>query len=61
MISYQVEDSTSSLVIPPDLTKPSSEGLFVENVNVSNNQDIVTEVGNVEVMRDSHRRLAGCR
>ena len=56
VISYQADDSTTSLVIPPDLTKPSSEGLFVENVNVSNNQDIVTEVGNVEVMRDNHRR-----
>ena len=56
VISYQADDSTSSLVIPPDLTKPSSEGLFAENVEVSNNQDILTEVGNVEVMRDSHRR-----
>ena len=56
VISYQADDSINSLVIPPDLTKPSSEGLFAENVEVSNNQDILTEVGNVEVMRDSHRR-----
>ena len=56
VISYQADDSTSSLVIPPDLTKPSSGGLFAENVEVSNNQDILTEVGNVEVMRDSYRR-----
>ena len=56
VISYQAEDSTSSLVIPPDLTKPSPEGLFTENFEVSNNQDIVTEVGNVEVMRDNYRR-----
>jgi outer membrane protein assembly factor BamC len=56
VISYQAEDSTSSLIIPPDLTKPSSEGLFTENFEVSNNQDIVTEVGNVEVMRDNYRR-----
>ena len=56
VISYQAEDSTSSLVIPPDLTKPSSEGLFTENIEVDNNQGILTNVGNVEVMRDSYRR-----
>ena len=56
VISYQAENSTNPLVIPPDLTKPSSEGLFSENVEVSINQNIVTKVGNVEVMRDNYRR-----
>ena len=28
VISYQADDSTTSLVIPPDLTMPSSEGFF---------------------------------
>jgi len=32
VISYQADDSTSSLVIPPDLTKPSSEGLFAKTL-----------------------------
>ena len=56
VISYESEDSTSALVIPPDLTKPSSDGFFAKNVQVSDNQIILAKVANVEVKRDSYRR-----
>ena len=56
VVNYQGDDSVDSLIIPPDLTKPSSKGLFVENVEVTNKSYEVTEVQNVEVKRDSRRR-----
>jgi outer membrane protein assembly factor BamC len=43
-------------VIPPDLTKPNSQGLFVENMGVTDQTYKVIEVQNVEVKRDAHRR-----
>ena len=56
VVNYQGDDSVDSLVIPPDLTKPSSQGLFIENVVVTDQTYKVTEVQNVEVKRDAHRR-----
>ena len=56
VVNYQGDDNVDSLVIPPDLTKPSSQGMFVENVGVADNSYKVTEVQNVEVKRDSLRR-----
>lgn len=56
VVNYQSDDSVDSLVIPPDLTKPSSQGMFIENVGVVDNSYKTTEVQNVEVKRDSLRR-----
>jgi len=56
VVNYQGDDSVDSLVIPPDLTKPSSQGMFVENVVVADNSYKTTEVQNVEVKRDTLRR-----
>ena len=56
VVNYQGDDTIDSLVIPPDLTKPNSQGLFVENIGVINQTYKVTEVQNVEVKRDAHRR-----
>ena len=56
VVNYQGDDTVDSLVIPPDLTKPNSQGLFVENVGVTDQTYKVTEVQNVEVKRDAHRR-----
>jgi len=56
VVNYQSDDTVDSLVIPPDLTKPSSQGMFVENVGVVDNSFKATEVQNVEVKRDSLRR-----
>ena len=56
VINYQADDTVDSLVIPPDLTKPSSQGLFIENVGVTDESYEVSEVQNVEVKRDTRRR-----
>jgi len=56
VVNYQADDTVDSLVIPPDLTKPSSQGLYVENLEVTDKGYEVTEVQNVEVKRDNHRR-----
>ena len=56
VVNYQSDDTVDSLIIPPDLTKPNSQGLFVENVGVTDKSYMVNEVQNVEVRRDTHRR-----
>ena len=56
IVSYEADDSTNSLVIPPDLTKPSSVSLFSESIEVTGSQDILAPIANVEVMRDSYQR-----
>ena len=56
VVNYQGDDTIDSLVIPPDLTKPNLQGLFVENVGVTDQTYKVAEVLNVEVKRDAHRR-----
>jgi outer membrane protein assembly factor BamC len=56
VVNYQGDDTIGSLVIPPDLTKPNLQGLFVENIGVTDQTYKVTEVQNVEVKRDTHRR-----
>ena len=55
-VYYQSDDKVDSLVIPPDLTKPSSQGLFVENIVSTDKSYKVSEIQNVEVRRDTHRR-----
>ena len=56
VVNYQGDDTIDSLVIPPDLTKPNSQGLFVENLGVTDQTYKITEVKNVEVKRDAYRR-----
>jgi len=55
-LNYQSDDTVDSLVIPPDLTKPNSQGMFAENIEVDDNSYQVTEIQNVEVKRDNFRR-----
>ena len=56
VVNYQGDDTVDSLVIPPDLTKPNLQGLFVENLGVTDQAYKVAEVQNVEVKRDAYRR-----
>ena len=56
VVNYQGDDTIDSLVIPPNLTKPSLQGLFVENLGVTDQAYKVAEVQNVEVKRDAYRR-----
>ena len=56
VLNYQGDDSGDSLVIPPDLTKPNSQGMFSENLEVGDDVYQTTEVQKVEVKRDNFRR-----
>ena len=56
IVNYQGDDTVESLVIPPDLTQPRSQGLFFENVGATDKSFELTKVQNVEVRRDAHRR-----
>ena len=56
VVNYQADEKVSSLIIPPDLTSPSSQGAFTEVIEVNNDDNIAQKVQNVEVMRDKYRR-----
>ncbi len=53
-LNYESDQSVESLIIPPDLTVPSSQGLFTEVIEADNN--VLKRVQNVEVKRDKYRR-----
>ena len=55
-VSYEIDESVDSLIIPPDLTAPSSQTALTRVIKVGNDNDILTRVQNVEVMRDKFRR-----
>ena len=55
-INYQADEKVESLVIPPDLTIPSSQGAFIDVIETSNDVDIIKETQNIKVMRDKYRR-----
>jgi outer membrane protein assembly factor BamC len=54
-VSYEVDENVDSLIIPPDLTAPSSQGSFFEVIKVDV-VDVAQRVQNVEVKRDKYRR-----
>ena len=56
VVNYQADEKVDSLIIPPNLTEPSSQGAFSEVIEVSNNDNVIQKVQNVEVMRDKYRR-----
>ena len=55
VVNYQADEKVDSLIIPPDLTQPSSQGEFAE-LNEITNDIIIKTTRNVEVMRDKYRR-----
>ena len=55
-VNYEVDENVDSLIIPPDLTAPSSQGAFTKVIEVNDNSDVLVRVQNVEVMRDKYRR-----
>ena len=55
-VNYQADEKVGSLIIPPDLTSPSSEGAFTEVFEVSNDENVIKKIQNIEVMRDNYRR-----
>ena len=56
VVNYQADEKVDSLIIPPGLTEPSSQGAFSEVIEVGNNDNVIQKVQNVEVMRDKYRR-----
>ena len=56
VVNYQADEKVDSLIIPPDLTAPSSQGAFTQVTEVSDDENVVKRVQNVEVMRDKYRR-----
>ena len=56
LVNYEVDENVDSLVIPPDLTAPSSQGSFTEVIKVNDDRSVLKKVQNVEVMRDKYRR-----
>jgi outer membrane protein assembly factor BamC len=56
VVNYQSDEKVDSLIIPPDLTAPSSQGAFTEIIEVSNDDNAIKKIQNVEVMRDKYRR-----
>jgi len=56
VVNYQSDEKVDSLIIPPDLTAPSSQGLFIDVIEVSNDDNIVKKIQKVEVKRDKYRR-----
>ena len=55
-VNYELDENVDSLIIPPDLTTPSSQGAFTKVIKVSEGSDVLKRVQNVEVMRDKYRR-----
>lgn len=60
VINYQeVEGEITDLVIPPDLTSPESQGVFIDESSASGADSSsvqLAKVVNVEVKRDAYRR-----
>ncbi|AXE62585.1 outer membrane protein assembly factor BamC [Candidatus Thioglobus sp. NP1] len=56
VMNYEADEKVDSLVIPPDLTAPSSKGAFTEVVILSDDNNVAQRIQNVEVKRDKYRR-----
>ena len=56
VVNYQADEKAGKLIIPPDLTAPSSQSSFTEVIEVINDDNIVQKIQNVEVKRDKYRR-----
>jgi len=56
VINYQPSENVDSLIIPPDLTKPSSKGAFSEVIEEDDDFNVLTGVQNIEVVRDQYQR-----
>jgi len=55
-LNYERDQSVESLIIPPDLTLPNSQGSFTELIGNDDNNDVLARVQNVKVKRDKYRR-----
>ena len=56
VINYEPAEDVDSLIIPPDLTKPSSKGVFSEPIGSDDELNLASRVQNVDIRRDQYRR-----
>ena len=56
VINYQPNEDIDSLVIPPDLTKPSSQGALTKVIETDSGLSVLKKNQNIEVKRDKFRR-----
>ena len=55
-VNYQADEKVNSLIIPPDLTAPDSQGAFTEVEEIVDDNQVLQKVQNVEIKRDKYRR-----
>ena len=55
-LNYESDQSVESLIIPPDLTAPSTQSSFTDVIENDDDNDLLARVQNVEVKRDKYRR-----
>jgi len=55
-VNYQADEKVGSLIIPPDLTAPDSQGAFTEVEEIVDDNQVLQRVQNVEIKRDKYRR-----
>ena len=57
VVNYQADEKVSSLIIPPDLTAPSSQGAFTEviEVNDDDHNAILQQINLCQTRSDPHR------
>ena len=55
-LNYESDQSVESLIIPQDLTAPSTQSSFTDVIENDDDNDLLARVQNVEVKRDKYRR-----
>lgn len=55
-INYQADEKVDSLIIPPDLTKPSALQALTEVEEIADDGQVAQRVQNIEIQRDKYRR-----
>ena len=55
-INYQADEKVDSLIIPPDLTKPSALQALTEVEEIADDRQVAQRVQNIEIQRDKYRR-----
>ena len=55
-INYQADEKVDSLIIPPDLTKPSALQALTEVEQIADDGQVAQRVQNIEIQRDKYRR-----
>ena len=55
-INYQADEKVDSLIIPPNLTEPSSVQALTEVEEIADNNQVVQRIQNIEILRDKYRR-----